>query len=159
SGNSPCATPSGRPVDVPGMFQINQCVMSIFEPLFSTGSGSCNSSTKLCVPGGTCDHWSAGETALGPAACVGLFGTTLPSCQAELVIKSGGVAGPRPPAGACCAAIEPPNTATSETIVRFLIVRLTSRFLICVSVVSLRCVPQKRRQHSLTASLPLDRLI
>src|SRR5262245_39309493 len=126
------------------MFQINQCVMSIFEPLANTGSGSCISSTKLCVPGGTCDHWSAGETALGPAACVYLSGMTPPSCQADVVSKSGGVAGPRPPAGACCAAIEPVNTATSETIIRFLIVLLTSRFLIYVSM----CFAAMRCQNS-----------
>src|SRR5262249_48991502 len=118
------------------MFQINQCVMSIFEPLFSTGSGSWRSNTKLCVPGGTCDHCSAGETALGPAACVYLSGMTPPSCHADDVIKSGGVAGPRPPA--CCAVNEPLNTATSDTIVRFLIVLLTLRLFIYVSVVSLR---------------------
>ena len=45
------------------MFQISQCVMSIFDPLLSTGSGSCISSTKLCVPDGTCDHSSFGDTA------------------------------------------------------------------------------------------------
>ena len=55
-------TPSGSPVDVPGIFQISQCVTSIFE-LFAgiAGSGSCMSSTKLCVPGGTCDHFSSGD--------------------------------------------------------------------------------------------------
>src|SRR5262245_40708592 len=88
------------------MFQTNQCVMPIFEPLASTGSGSCSSRTKLCVPGGTCDHCSAGETAAGPAACVYLSGMTPPSCQAFDVINSGGAAGPR----ACCAASDPANT-------------------------------------------------
>src|SRR5262252_7597128 len=83
------------------MFQISQCVMSIFDPLLSTGSGSCISSTKLCVPGGTCDHDSAGDTADGPAACVYLSGITPPSSQAVVVISSGGVAGPRPPPAGC----------------------------------------------------------
>src|SRR5262245_15817212 len=94
SGSSPCATFSGRPVDVPGMFQISQCVMSIFDPLFNTGSGSCMRSTKLCVPGGTCDHFSSGETAAPPsAACVYLLGITPPSSHADDVISSGGVRG------------------------------------------------------------------
>src|SRR5262245_4073268 len=84
------------------MFQINQCVMSIFEPLFSTGSGSCISSAKLCVPGGTCDHESAGDAAFGPAACVYLSGITPPSSHAVVVMMSGGVAGPRPPPARPC---------------------------------------------------------
>ena len=73
------------------MFQITQWVMSIFEPRFSTGSGSCMMSTKLCVPIGTCDHESAGETAIAPAACVYLSGMTPPSSNAVVVISSGGV--------------------------------------------------------------------
>src|SRR5256885_4747490 len=95
------------------MFQISQCVMSIFDPLLSTGSGSCISSTKVCVPGGTCDHFSSGDGAVGPEACVYLSGITPPSCHADEVMISGGVAGPRPPplacpppggaAGGCCA--------------------------------------------------------
>src|SRR6266550_973265 len=101
------------------MFQTSQWVMSIFEPLLSTGSGSCSSNTKLCVPGGTCDHCSAGDTAAGPAACVYLSGITPPSCQAVDVIKSGGTAGPRPPAGACCALIELLKTPdTSNTTIK-----------------------------------------
>ena len=56
------------------MFQISQCVMSIFEPLLSTGSGSCMSNTKLCVPGGTCDHFSSGETAVGSSGLRELVG-------------------------------------------------------------------------------------
>src|SRR4029077_19404867 len=100
------------------MFQMSQWVMSIFEPLLSTGSGSCSSTTKLCVPGGTCDHCSAGDTAAGPAACVYLSGITPPSGQAVDVIKSGGTAGPRPAAGGCCALIEllktPDNSNTAS---------------------------------------------
>src|SRR5262245_51636113 len=76
SGDSPAGTASGSPVDVPGIFQMSQCVMSIFEPFARTGSGSCISSTKLCVPGGTCDHFNSGDTALGPAAIVYLSGMT-----------------------------------------------------------------------------------
>src|SRR5262249_21368904 len=102
SGSSPAATPSGNPVDVPGMFQTSQCVISIFEPRLSTGSGSCISSTKLCVPAGTCDHFCGGEGAVGPAACVYLPGITPPSPQAEGVMRGGGVAGPRPPPPARC---------------------------------------------------------
>jgi hypothetical protein len=79
------------------MFQINQCVMSIFEPLLRTGSGSCISRTKLCVPAGTCVHFSSGDTAALPAAIVYLSGMTPPSSQAVVVMSSGGVAGPRPP--------------------------------------------------------------
>src|ERR1043165_6646047 len=90
SGSSPCATPSCSPVAVPGMFQISQCVMSIFEPLLSTGSGSCISSTKLCVPIGTCDHLSSGDGDIGPPACVYLSGITPPSSKAVVVISSGG---------------------------------------------------------------------
>src|SRR5688572_20179212 len=91
SGSSPAGTPSGRPVDVPGMFQITQWVMSIFDPRFSTGSGSCMMSTKLWVPIGTWDHESAGDGAPGPAACVYLSGMTPPSSNAVVVIRSGGV--------------------------------------------------------------------
>src|ERR1051325_3984907 len=91
SGSSPMGTFSARPVDVPGMFHATQCVMSIFEPLFSTGSGSCMMITKLCVPIGTCDHESAGDGAVGPAACVYLSGMTPPSSNAVVVISSGGV--------------------------------------------------------------------
>jgi hypothetical protein len=84
------------------MFHTSQWVMSIFEPLLSTGSGSCISRTKLWVPGGTCDQLSAGETALAPAAWVYLSGMTPPSSQAVVVINSGGTCGPRaPPARAC----------------------------------------------------------
>src|SRR5262245_46943001 len=79
------------------MFQINQCVMSIFEPLARTGSGSCISRTKLWVPAGTCDHFSSGDTAALPAAIVYLSGMTPPSSHAVVVMSSGGVAGPRPP--------------------------------------------------------------
>src|SRR5262249_56011453 len=101
SGSSPAATPSGSPVDVPGMFHASQCVMSFFDPLLSTGSGSCMSSTKLCVPGGPCDHFNSGDGAVGPPACVYLSGMTPPSSHAEDVMISGGVAGPRPPPRAC----------------------------------------------------------
>ena len=79
------------------MFQTSQCVMSIFDPFASTGSGSCMSSTKLCVPGGTCDQSSLGDTAFAPAAIVYLSGMTPPSSHAAVVMISGGVAGPRPP--------------------------------------------------------------
>src|SRR5262245_48338934 len=94
--------------------------MSIFDPLFNTGSGSCMSSTKLCVPGGTCDHFSSGETAAPPsAACVYLLGITPPSSHADDVISSGGVAGPRPPAppcGACAMRVVPlDKTAAAST--------------------------------------------
>src|SRR5471030_2531359 len=75
--------------------------MSIFDPLFSTGSGSCMSSTKLCVPEGTCDHLSSGDGDVGPAACVYLSGMTPPSSHAVDVMMRGGVAGPRPPPLAC----------------------------------------------------------
>src|SRR5215813_2337197 len=90
------------------MFQTSQCVTSIFELLLSAGSGSCISRTKLCVPGGTCDHLSSGDGASGPAACVYLSGMTPPSSQAVVVMRSGGVCGPRPrpcppPAGGPCA--------------------------------------------------------
>src|SRR5262249_39068495 len=85
-----------------GMFQISQCVMSIFEPRCRTGSGSCISSTKLWVPGGTCDHSSFGDTAAVPAACVYLSGITPPSSHAVVVMTSGGVAGPRPPPARPC---------------------------------------------------------
>src|SRR5258707_9856821 len=102
------------------MFQINQCVMSIFDPLFRTGSGSCISSTNVCVPAGACDHFNSGDTADGPAACVYLSGITPPSSHAAVVMRSGGVAGPRPPpaarpcvppAGGVCGGC----AATSET--------------------------------------------
>src|SRR4051794_25874850 len=79
------------------MFHTSQCVMSIFDPLLSTGSGSCINRTKLCVPGGTCDHFSSGDGEVGPPACVYLSGITPPSSQADEVMISGGVAGPRPP--------------------------------------------------------------
>ena len=72
------------------MFQINQWVTSIFELLLRTGSGSWNSRTKLCVPIGTCDHFSSGETAIGPAFCVYLSGMTPPSSNAVVVINNGG---------------------------------------------------------------------
>src|SRR5215470_18346544 len=98
SASSPAATPSASPVDVPGMFHTSQWVMSIFDPLLSTGSGSCMSSTKVCVPGGTCDHLSSGDGAIGPAACVYLSGITPPSSKADVVISSGGGRGG--PAGA-----------------------------------------------------------
>src|SRR5882672_6695468 len=130
SGNSPCATFSGRPVAVPGMFQINQCVMSIFEPLLSTGSGSCMSRTKVCVPGGTCDHLSSGDGDVGPAACVYLSGITPPSSHAVDVMIRGGVAGPRPPPLACppppgaCAIAEAEPSANTIAIVIDLIVFL-----------------------------------
>jgi len=58
------------------MFQINQCVMSIFEPLLSTGSGSCISRTKLCVPAGTCDHFSSGDGAVAPRTTGGALLTS-----------------------------------------------------------------------------------
>src|SRR5215471_17443057 len=110
SGRSPAGTPSGNPVDVPGMFQTSQCVMSIFEPRLSTGSGSCISRTKLCVPDGTCDHFNSGDGAVGPDACVYLSGMTPPSSHALELMISGGFAGPRPPpaalpcpaGGVCC---------------------------------------------------------
>src|SRR5262249_18138193 len=79
------------------MFHTSQCVMSIFDPLLSTGSGSCMSRTKLCVPAGTCDHFSSGDGEVGPAAWVYLSGMTPPSSHADEVMMSGGVAGPRPP--------------------------------------------------------------
>src|SRR5437868_15457988 len=77
------------------MFHTSQCVMSIFEPLLSTGSGSCISRTKLCVPAGTWDHFNSGDTAAA-AAIVYLSGMTPPSCHAVVVMISGGAAGPRP---------------------------------------------------------------
>src|SRR5262245_29545914 len=80
--------------------------MSIFDPFASTGSGSCINSTKLCVPGGTCDQSSFGEGAVGPDACVYLSGITPPSSHALVVMINGGLAGPRPPprcpAGGVC---------------------------------------------------------
>src|SRR3981081_3385565 len=83
------------------MFQISQCVMSILEPLLSTGSGSCRSSTKLCVPDGTCVHLSSGDTVFAPAAIVNFSGVTPPSSHALVVMIRGGAAGPRPPPLAC----------------------------------------------------------
>src|SRR5207237_5618405 len=109
-----------NPVDVPGMSQINQWVMSIFEPFCSTGSGSCNSSTKLCVPIGTCDQLSAGLGAVAPPACVYLSGLTPPSSHADEVMSSGGVCGPRPAPRPC----PPPGggpCATSAVLVAMII--------------------------------------
>src|SRR5205814_9241273 len=56
------------------------------SPLLSTGSGSCKSRTKLCVPVGTCDHFSSGDGAVGPAAWVYLSEMTPPSSQADEVM-------------------------------------------------------------------------
>src|SRR4029079_13108482 len=108
SGSEPCGTFSCSPVALPGMFQISQCVMSIFEPLCSTGSGSCISSTKLGVPGGTCDHLSSGDGAVGPAAWVYLSGITPPSSHAGEGMLSGGTCGPRPPPPLPCPPPAPP---------------------------------------------------
>src|SRR5262245_15401632 len=101
------------------MFQINQCVMSILEPFWSTGSGSCISSTKLWVPPGTCDHLSSGDGAIGPAACVYLSGTTPPSSNAVVVISSGGGRGgpPAPPPWANSGPDQPSTTAASMLVV------------------------------------------
>src|SRR5438045_7630704 len=122
-------TPSGRPVDVPGMFQTSQCVMSIFEPFCSTGSGSCNRSTKVCVPIGTCDHLSSGDGEVAPAACVYLSGITPPSSHADEVMISGGACGPRPaprpcppPAGGPC--------ASSAKLIANVIVAVASAFIL-----------------------------
>src|SRR3954465_2583111 len=80
------------------MFQISQCVTAPFELLAGiAGSGSFMMIAKLCVPGGTCDQDSAGEGAVGPAACVYLSGITPPSSHADEVMSRGGVCGPRPP--------------------------------------------------------------
>src|SRR5215831_17491182 len=108
-------TPSGNPVDVPGIFHASQCVTSPLELLAGmAGSGSFMISTKLCVPGGTCDQLNAGFGEVGPPACVYLSGITPPSSHAVDVMISGGVCGPRPapppaprpcppPAGGPCA--------------------------------------------------------
>src|SRR4029077_9709868 len=95
-------------------------------------SGSCISSAKLCVPAGTCDHFSFGDTAAAPAAIVYLSGITPPSSHAVVVMISGGVAGPRPPrpcaappAGGCwaeTAAIAVP--ASTNSVTKFFIVSL-----------------------------------
>src|SRR5438067_1300417 len=114
------------------MFQNSQCVMSIFEPFWSTGSGSCISNAKLCVPGGTCDHSSFGDTAFAPAAMVYLSGITPPSSHAVVVMINGGVAGPRPPrpcpappAGGCWAdEVEIAATARTNTVINFFIASL-----------------------------------
>src|SRR5262245_39229810 len=111
---------------------MSQCVMSIFEPFARTGSGSCISSTKLCVPGGACDHFNSGDTALGPAAIVYLSGMTPPSSHADVVMISGGTAGPRPPlaprwpppAGGVCgvwASADVTHAAVSAVTTRFLV--------------------------------------
>src|SRR6478752_890333 len=118
SGRVSAGTPSGKPVAVPGMFQISQCVMSILEPLLSTGSGSCISSTKLCVPIGTCDHLSSGDGDIGPPACVYLSGITPPSSKAVVVISSGGGRGGPPgaaPPGGCPCADTCPDQAAMAT--------------------------------------------
>src|SRR5262245_1809306 len=145
------------------MFQISQCVMSIFEPLLSTGSGSCISSTKLWVPGGACDHDSAGETAEGPATCVYLSGITPPSSHAVVVISSGGVAGPRPPPARCppggcvCAdAVARLVAATTATASRPA-ARITSSLCICLLAEHpIAARPAKRRTESQDVESPLQ---
>src|SRR5579871_4873566 len=93
-------TASGSDVAVPGIFQAIQWVTSSSFLLIAT-SGSWNSSTKLCVPGGTFDHSSAGETASGPACCVYLSGITLPSGNDGLVSRIAGGGGPFLPPPGC----------------------------------------------------------
>src|SRR5262249_40618954 len=79
------------------MFHASQCKMSVLELFCRTGSVSCMSRTKLCVPIGTCDHFNSGDTAIGPAFCVYLSGITPPSSKDVVVMRSGGVCGPRAP--------------------------------------------------------------
>src|SRR5215831_3946805 len=128
------------------MFQTSQCVTSIFELLLSAGSGSCIRRTRLCVPGGTCDHLSSGDGAFGPAACVYLSGMTPPSSQAVLVMISGGVCGPRPrpwppPAGGPCARSARLIAAVSVAVIR--------TFALMRSPFSLAAGPHPRRELTL----------
>src|SRR5215471_1123292 len=125
SAKSPAMTPSGKPVDVPGIFQTSQWVTSPFE-LFAgiAGSGSFMISTKLCVPGGTCDQLRAGFGEFWPAAPVYLSGITPPSSQAVDVMINGGVCGPRPaprpcpPPGGACATSARLIEAVSVAVIR-----------------------------------------
>src|SRR5215467_4673953 len=135
SGRVSAGTPSGKPVAVPGMFQISQCVMSILEPLLSTGSGSCISSTKLCVPIGTCDHFSSGDGDIGPPACVYLSGITPPSSNAVVVISSGGGrGGGAPPPGAGCPCADTcPDQAKMAPVASSPIVELSRCFFIVLT--------------------------
>src|SRR5437879_4471725 len=73
---------------------------------------------------GTCDHLSSGDTAIGPAAIVNLFGMMPPSSQAVVVMINGGVWGPRPrpcppppcaPGAGACATVEAIPTASHAT--------------------------------------------
>src|ERR1700687_1433304 len=73
---------------------------------------------------GTCDHLSSGDTAIGPAAIVYLFGMMPPSSQAGVVMINGGVWGPRPlpcppppcaPGAGACATVEAMPTASQVT--------------------------------------------
>src|SRR3954469_14965412 len=97
-------TPSGSPVDVPGMFHTSQYVTSRMLR-WSATSGSCISSTKLCVPIGTCVHLSSGETPICPTNFAGM---TPPSSNDVVVMTSGGAAGPRPPPRPCPPPCPPP---------------------------------------------------
>src|SRR5215471_17778972 len=117
------------------MFQISQCVTSILELFISTGSGSCISSTKLCVPIGTCDHLSSGDGDIGPAACVYLSGMTPPSSKAVVVISSGGgrggPPGGAPPAGGWpCAKTCPDQTPRKSTAANAVVECSTYLFIV-----------------------------
>src|SRR6187399_645157 len=91
SGRFPAATPPGKPVAVPGILKINQCVTSS-TPLLIDGSGSCSSNVNDCVPIGTCVQLSTGEGAFG-TACVNLSGITPPSWKSGDVRAMPGAAG------------------------------------------------------------------
>src|SRR4051794_26925028 len=101
--DDPCGTCSGNPVAVPGMFHTSQCSWSSVVPASDT-SGSCMSSTKLCVLGGGFVQLSWGETC--SAAWVYFTGISSPSGQPLVVNVIEGGAGAAPRAGTCgaCAA-------------------------------------------------------
>src|ERR1035437_1102261 len=85
---APAGTPSGNPVDVPGMFHNTQCELSRM-PLPGRGSISWNTRTKLLVSTGACFQRISGDTMLGNAKQVYLSGILLPSAKPGSVITSG----------------------------------------------------------------------
>src|ERR1700735_444481 len=112
-------TPSGKPVESPGILKMIQCVMSS-SCLRACASGSCKSSTKLCVPAGGFVHDTGIDVMLanppGPAQ-VYFSGIDPPSGYAGVESCSGGPGGgpaglpppgppgPPPGGGPCCAKV------------------------------------------------------
>src|SRR5579863_3699891 len=100
SGNwAVVGTPSGSPVEVPGILNASQWRTS-GDFLSGATSGSCAIRTKLTVFGGTWVHCSGGETKLG-ADWVNLAGMMDPSSIAGEVSVNPGTAGAV--AGGACA--------------------------------------------------------